>query len=251
MQSFLQYRRIGRHARDQYERDRKRTEALDRGNADNEAAVADLEEVKTHRSSSIDNAGSPDSTDLEKAELSRNILDPHGGKTTEIDSTDLDLHLAQGDLQKIATANTSKTTQSFGSRLDHAMSGIEVRHLSKAVTRTRPKWTGKGRTLTDERDEERETVFVVGYESDSDPLIPHGWSYATRINATVLIASISFIVGYASSTDSSVLKQASEESGISEVTEILATGLFLVGFGFGALVSLKMALLTQSVQWLT
>ncbi|KAF8851606.1 MFS general substrate transporter [Acephala macrosclerotiorum] len=82
---------------------------------------------------------------------------------------------------------------------------------------------------------QRETVFVVGYESPNDPMNPHNWSYTTRIFATILIAWIGFIVGFASSIDSAALTQASRDFGVSEVTESLATGLFLVGFGFGAL----------------
>jgi hypothetical protein len=33
-----------------------------------------------------------------------------------------------------------------------------------------------GRTPTNENREERETVFVVGYESENDPMNPHRWS---------------------------------------------------------------------------
>jgi multidrug resistance protein len=49
------------------------------------------------------------------------------------------------------------------------------------------------------------------------------------------IASIGWVVGFASSIDSAALKQAAEEFGVSEVAESLATGLFLIGFGSGAL----------------
>lgn len=49
------------------------------------------------------------------------------------------------------------------------------------------------------------------------------------------IAAIGWIVGFASSVDSAALKQATAEFGVGEVTESLATGLFLIGFGVGAL----------------
>ena len=42
MQSFLQYKRFGEHARDQYDRDRKRAEAMERGNADNHESAVTL-----------------------------------------------------------------------------------------------------------------------------------------------------------------------------------------------------------------
>ena len=38
-------------------------------------------------------------------------------------------------------------------------------------------------------------------------------------------------VGFASSVDSAVIPQAKTDFGVSEVTESLATGLFLVGWG--------------------
>jgi hypothetical protein len=218
MQSFLQYRRFGKHARDQYERDRKRAQALDGGDAENDGRAEDFEEAKTHQSSSIDNSPTPDSRDPEKAELPGN--DCSNGQNDG------------GEVERGATADTLKSTQSFGTRMGHVLSGIEVRQLSKELTRTRTSRSGK----QNEKGKERETVFVVGYESENDPLNPHKWSLATRIFSTILIAAIAFIVGFASSIDSAVLTQASEEFGVNEVTESLATGLFLVGFGFGALV---------------
>lgn len=51
----------------------------------------------------------------------------------------------------------------------------------------------------------------------------------------MMIASIGFVVGFASAIDSSAVKQASREFGVSEVAESLATGLYLIGFGVGAL----------------
>ena len=49
------------------------------------------------------------------------------------------------------------------------------------------------------------------------------------------IAFIGWIVGFASSVDSAALMQAKADFGVSEVTESLATGIFLIGFGVGAL----------------
>ncbi|KAG0652008.1 putative efflux pump [Hyphodiscus hymeniophilus] len=223
MQSILQYRRFEKQARQQYERDRKRAEALDRVNAEGES-TEDLDETVTHRSSSIDDAESPDYRDPEKAEQPGELpgLKDEEGMEGE-------------ELQRGETINTTTTRQSFGTRMGHAMTGIEVRQLSKELTKTRTRRSGMGKGKGNEKGEERETVFVVGYESENDPSNPHRWSLVTRISATILIASIGFIVGFASSIDSAALRQASEEFGVSQVTESLATGLFLVGFGFGAL----------------
>ena len=222
MQSVLQYRRFGQTARRQYERDRKRAEALERGNAEDEST--DVEETE-HRKSSVEDAGSPDSRDPEKAE--------QPGAYPEKDE---DGHQGR-DLERGQTQDTMRSVHSFGTRLGHALTGIEVRQLSKELTKTGTRRGGKGKGVGNENQKgaEGETVFVVGYECENDCMNPHKWSLMTRISATILIASIGFIVGFASSVDSAALTQASKEFGVSEVAESLATGLFLVGFGFGAL----------------
>jgi hypothetical protein len=221
MQSILQKRRFRKQARKQYERDRKRAEALEHGNAE-DGSAANLDEAKTHQSLSIGDDQTPGSRDPETAEQPRDIADYNR----------LDRNVGE-ELERGPTADTMKTTQRFGTRVSHALSGIEVRQLSKELTKPR---TGRGwKEKGDDKREQRETVFVVGYESENDPMNPHKWPYGTRIFAAILIASIGFIVGFASSIDSAALTQASEEFGVSDVTESLATGLFLVGFGFGAL----------------
>lgn len=70
MQSFLQYKRFGKHASDQYDRDRKLAEALERGNSgSNRSAETVGRKASGHRRSSIDETESPtDSRDPEKSE---------------------------------------------------------------------------------------------------------------------------------------------------------------------------------------
>jgi len=100
-------------------------------------------------------------------------------------------------------------------------------------------------------------VFIVGYEDEEDTMNPHNWSVRKRCGITILVrrpplisfrtatltypcyqvASIGFVVGLASAIDSSALPHAAEEFGVSEVAESLATGLYLIGFGAGALVA--------------
>ncbi|PQE03207.1 putative benomyl methotrexate resistance protein [Rutstroemia sp. NJR-2017a BBW] len=233
MQSLLAHRRFGRLVQEQYERDKHRAEAMQRGNALNTEANANANDAGTngHRASSIDTTSSTnvptpaslDPRDPEKAEQP----DTHSPSSSHPDDI---------PAERTATHATAHTTRSFGTRLGHALSGIEVRELSAQLTRTRTK---KGKHIpppTDKPGEgEKEIVFVVGYESESDPMNPHNWPVTKRIFCTIMIASIGFIVGFASSIDSAALTQASEEFGVSEVAESLATGLFLVGFGFGAL----------------
>lgn len=67
-------------------------------------------------------------------------------------------------------------------------------------------------------------VFIVGYEHENDPHNPHNWSMTQRVFITITVASIGFVVGVASSIDSSATKKAAAEFGVSEVAEVCATG---------------------------
>lgn len=111
---------------------------------------------------------------------------------------------------------TTQVTE--GTRLGRRMTGINVRRRN-----TREGGDGN--------------VFVVGYEGDDDPLDPHNWSFATRLKCTFILAAIGCVVGVASSIDSSAIPEAAREFGVSEVVASLGTGLFLIGFGAGALIA--------------
>ncbi|KAK9236371.1 major facilitator superfamily domain-containing protein [Lipomyces kononenkoae] len=78
-------------------------------------------------------------------------------------------------------------------------------------------------------------VFIVGWDCEGDPANPHNFSTARRVIATLIVAAIAFVVGMASSIDSTVLTQASADFGVSEVAESLATGIYLIGYSVGAL----------------
>lgn len=77
-------------------------------------------------------------------------------------------------------------------------------------------------------------MFVVGYQGEKDSMNPLNLGYGTRIWAIMLIAGIGFVVDVASAIDSSAFRSAAAGFGVSEVTESLATGLYLVGFGVSA-----------------
>ena len=116
--------------------------------------------------------------------------------------------------QDMTAASTRST---IGASLGRMLTGVDVR-------------TRK----TNEGGPEQGKVFVVGYQRPDDPLNPHNWSITKRTSTTFLVALIGLIVGVASSIDSAAVQQARQEFGVSEVTESLATALYLVGFGFGA-----------------
>lgn len=81
-----------------------------------------------------------------------------------------------------------------------------------------------------------EKFYRVDWESSSDPQNPRTWTTGRRLTTTFVLVAIAFIVTAASAIDSAVAPQAAKDLGVSQVTESLAgTGIFLIGFGFGAL----------------
>ncbi|KAL1857311.1 hypothetical protein Plec18167_004785 [Paecilomyces lecythidis] len=79
--------------------------------------------------------------------------------------------------------------------------------------------------------------FVVDFQSLEDPLRPRNWSVVKRALYTANVGIIALVVGTAASIDSAVIPNAAAEFGVSEIVEALATGLFLIGFGVGALIA--------------
>jgi MFS family permease len=82
-----------------------------------------------------------------------------------------------------------------------------------------------------------ETLFIVGWQHDNDPANPHNYSMTSRVTATLIVSVLAFAVGAASSIESAVLPQNSAAFGVSEVVASLATGIYLLGFAAGSLVS--------------
>ncbi|KAL4802329.1 major facilitator superfamily transporter [Aspergillus unguis] len=81
------------------------------------------------------------------------------------------------------------------------------------------------------------TVFLVGWEHNKDPANPHNYTTATRTSATLIVTALAFAVGAASSIESGVLPQNAKAFNVSEVVASLATGIYLLGFAAGSLVS--------------
>ena len=139
-----------------------------------------------------------------------------------------------GDFEKEKSHDAPDGETSSDSSSDHAAGpGSEGQPATRTATTLGRMMTGVS-MRSKEYDGQPGKVFVVGYRGADDPLNPHNWSFSKRIFITFTVASIGLIVGLASSIDSAALDQAREEFGVSEVTESLATGLYLVGFGFGA-----------------
>lgn len=118
--------------------------------------------------------------------------------------------------QRVPTAATQYTARAA---LGHSLTGVHARDRA----------THEG--------DRGEQVFVVGWEGDGDPLCPRRWTAARRVGVTLQISLIAAGVGAASGIDATVLPQAARGLGVGEVAESLATGLYLVGMGAGALVA--------------
>ena len=258
MQSFFQYRRFNKHVTRQYERDRSKAEAL--GHHNN----ADLDtSAETSATASYDNVPAPQQPDMDRdrdnegavdAQDYGDMRDPEKGEQAgsgTMEPPDAAPSGRQGDVTGEESEHMQELEKQFSDRDEGgnfepintgaARDGERMSRTSTVATK-KTMGTALGTTLTGIDVRERSTkeggdgkVFVVGYESEKDIMNPHNWSTVTRIGATVNIASIGWIVGFASSVDSAALTQASADFEVSEVTESLATGLFLIGFGVGAL----------------
>lgn len=165
MQSFLAYRRFGRHVKDQYERDKEKATAMRRHISDRSISSS-TNSSSTATSSSPPNENA-DNSDLEKGEH------PNGTESDLLASTDVPSNQPpQPDSSVLERpgmldrADTARTQHSMGTALGTALTGINVRD------RTTREGGEKGR------------VFVVGYEGEDDSMNPHNWSYGTRWAAT-------------------------------------------------------------------
>ncbi|EME82671.1 uncharacterized protein MYCFIDRAFT_2811, partial [Pseudocercospora fijiensis CIRAD86] len=199
MQSFLQYKRFKTTVEAQLERDRAKAQALRTGRQPQ--GRRDPNHVLRNTAAEKDDNQEP----AEDTPTAEEQDDDDDG-----DDYELAAHRTTGALSRISTQ------QSAGVRLGQVLTGIEVRKRKTIEG-------GDGQ------------VFVVDYEGPDDPSDPHNWTMLKRIRCTSIVASIGCVVGLASAIDSSALPQAAAEFGVAEVVESMATGLFLIGFGCGAL----------------
>ncbi|KAI0490098.1 major facilitator superfamily domain-containing protein [Xylaria cf. heliscus] len=91
--------------------------------------------------------------------------------------------------------------------------------------------------ITRQIDRDGEWYYDVGWTDEDDGFNPKRWPTTTRLGSTFLVCSVAFFATAASSIDSAIIGRAAAEFGVSHVVESLATGLFLIGFGTGALLA--------------
>lgn len=256
MQSILQYRRFRGAVEAQLERDRERARtASGHGKEDRSVPAA------TSPSSS--------SSDKEKEDLDRDIergdfattSHEHAERQQRSNANNGDL--AGADLAATSTKEQEREMEKEQENLqrepteqlpaeeeededeDEDDDDFEMRSMNRTLSRITTQQSAGvalGNVLTGIQVRKRNTreggngpVFVVGYEGPDDPNDPHNWPLTKRIGCTFMVASIGCVVGIASAIDSSALAPAAQEFHVAEVVESMATGLYLIGFGCGAL----------------
>lgn len=218
MQSYLQYKRIRAQLVRQLERHGNKSV----GDTSSSSGGSPSDRTQDGAQRDVEKeAADPGSLDHTTSETSRNASDEDVHRES-IESTEHEAHEdaeADAPRQQDHTASvrpasrassTSRSLRTIGTSLGHRLTGVDVRDRT-----------------TKEGGDRDQQVFVIDFEGPDDLTNPHNWSYATRIKTTFLVASIGVIVGIASSIDSSILMPAAQEFGVAEVTESLATGLYL------------------------
>jgi MFS family permease len=106
-------------------------------------------------------------------------------------------------------------------------------HIGKAIY---PYATMDG--ISVQRMSNGESFYQVDWESGFDPRNPRNWPLRKRCYTTLLLDVVAMVVTVASAIESAVAPQAAQDFGASELLQALGgTGLFLIGFGIGALLA--------------
>ena len=87
------------------------------------------------------------------------------------------------------------------------------------------------------KDHNGEQYFRVGWDGAGDPFNPREWSSTKKIMSTMYVCSIALITTMTSAIDAAIITEASKEFHVAPVVESLATGMYLIGFGAGALIA--------------
>ena len=138
------------------------------------------------------------------------------------------LQSASPENQDSSTPSSSNSGGIFSDNDIEVASGVDT---TVGLGRRPSAATALGRVLTGVLVRNRDAgegagghVFLVGWDGPDDRLNPRNWSVARRAAITILISLIGCVVGVASAIDATVLPQAAEDLGVSEVAESMATG---------------------------
>jgi hypothetical protein len=262
MQSYLQFRRFGRSVEEEHERNKRnvqRSVGRNRPEAARTSTSSDSSLDSTSAASVRLSREAIETPDLEKGDIcpaesakEEEIQDVRGERLPRgVYVADRHEMAQKDDMADLHTTTTTDITPQRTRTQTQAIQQLQIpsQTLSRTATaRTQHSTnTALGHSLTGVNVRGRTThegqkgglVFVVGYQGEDDPSNPHNWGVAVRILSTLLIASIGFIVGFASAIDSSALAEAAKDFGVSEVAESLATGMFFVSISYSVSAQLK------------
>ncbi|KAJ5319808.1 hypothetical protein N7508_000091 [Penicillium antarcticum] len=110
---------------------------------------------------------------------------------------------------------------------DDSLSGSANSQVNEKKTPATPKGT----------DNLEDPIILVGWDGKGDPLNPANYCVGRKLFMTILVSLIALAVTAASAIDACGVQQYSQYYHVSEVVGSLATGLFLIGFGVGSLLS--------------
>ena len=130
-------------------------------------------------------------------------------------------------LQPVASVKQAKLADEAEAPQNSGGLGVEIGKTMTGISIRRR--TTKGAPAAD--------VFVVGFQGPDDDLNPHNWPMRKRVIAMLHVGMVGWIVGFASAIDAPIVFMAAAEFGTSTTVESLATGLYLMAFGFGSLVA--------------
>lgn len=220
MQSWIQYHRLGQRVQQQLDRDRHKSSAV-RGYRHRGLRCASEQSTSFNRGAE---------SDLEKGQEAKpqSQIPPHCHLADEKENVEgLDHHpTARKSSESAEEIEDEPQPQNQTLRPEPSLGLVSTRSVRSLGTRVGLSLTGinvRDRT-TKEGGDRSQQVFVVEFEGPDDLENPHNWSRAKRAWATIVIAEIGFVVGFASSIDSSAIREAAEEFGVSKVVESMATG---------------------------
>jgi MFS family permease len=84
---------------------------------------------------------------------------------------------------------------------------------------------------------EQESLIIVRFSDADDEHNPQKWSFTKKTCTTIILLTAGLVGGWASANDSTIIPQAQKTFGVSTITESLSTGLYLIAFGLGSLIS--------------
>ena len=209
MQSFRQYKQLGRAVQRQLERDSEKAKALSAYtqqyglNKHDEAQYGAEQSLEKTETPNRDEEANNDSEPLD-AILEDEIEDSYPQDDNQNEIIRIQTSKSHdGDLTRVPT---HRTHYSERTALGYSMTGINAR-----LRATNESETGH--------------VFVVEWEGHHDPLKPHNWSTGKRLWATVVVSFVAVAGTAASSIDAAVLPQYAQYFHVSEVAGSLATGM--------------------------